>query len=172
MCWQRNKRVMLVTDCISCRDTLCYPGLHFHAPETTSRFPPLRCRSIYFGHLGFQGAVTCLADTGGPPLSPPPVFSSSPIRRWIEEYWRIFGYFVRNGLHFLFFFDFYIYVCVLFFSFFKLFILCERIYSWKSRKINFLIFFSDISRYLPRYVHMTGPLKERRRIHINIIGYK
>lgn len=107
-----------------------------------------------------------------PFLPPSPVFSSSPIRRWIEEYWRIFGYFVRNGLHFLFFFDFYIYVCVLFFSFFKLFILCERIYSWKSRKINFLIFFSDISRYLSRYVYMTGPLKERRRIHINIIGYK
>lgn len=148
----KKQRVMLVTDCISCRDTLCYPGLHFHAPETTSRFPPLRCRSIYFGHLGFQGAVTCLADTGGPP---PPVFSSSPIRRWIEEYWRIFGYFVRNGLHFLFLFDFYVhmYVCVCLFFFFLnyLFYVDVYIYSWKSRKINFLIFFSDISRYLSRW---------------------
>ena len=34
----KKQHVILVTDCISCRDTLCYLGLHFHAPGTTSRF--------------------------------------------------------------------------------------------------------------------------------------
>lgn len=36
----KKQHVILVTDCISCRDTLCYLGLHFHAPGTTSRFLP------------------------------------------------------------------------------------------------------------------------------------
>jgi len=36
----KKQHVILVTDYISCRDTLCYLGLHFHAPGTTSRFLP------------------------------------------------------------------------------------------------------------------------------------
>jgi len=59
----KKQHVILVTDCVSCRDTLCYLGLHFHALGTTSRFLP-RCWSIYFGHLGFQGAVDVFV-TGG-----------------------------------------------------------------------------------------------------------
>lgn len=119
--WRRDvlakkQRVMLVTDCISCRDTLCYPGLHFHAPETTSRFPPLRCRSIYFGHLGFRGAVTCLADTGGPPLLSFQVHRCSMDE--VGEYSAI----SRVTASIFFFLRFlYIYVCVCFFLFFKLF---------------------------------------------------
>lgn len=59
----KKQHVILVTDYISCRDTLCYLGLHFHAPGTTSRFLP-PCRSIYFGHLGFQGAVDVFVTAG------------------------------------------------------------------------------------------------------------